>query len=431
MEPEPTQLEAAIRLAVAALAGMAVGLEREWSGHATGPAARFAGIRTFFLLGAIGGVAGWLLALGQTAISASLLLGASALVVAAYLTAARRAPPEAIDGTTETAAILVLGTGLLAGLGSLALASGLVAVTLLLLGEKEAIRAFVKRIGPEEMFAALRFAVLALVVLPLLPEGPYGPFGGIRPRSLWTVILIFSGVNFAGYLARRALGDTRGYLAMGALGGLVSSTAVTLSFSRQSRDQPKHSAALAAGTIAACTVVLVRIVVILLVLNAALAPGVGMGLAPMFAVGVVLIWLAHRREPDDKPGKPAEESKNPLRLGSAIVMALAFQVVLMILNVFQERFGDSGVLASAALAGLTDLDAITFGMSQLAQNAAMVSVAAQALILAAAVNTAFKTALALVLGSPAYRRLAVPGLLLVTLAGGIGFFFGGRLLSGQ
>jgi uncharacterized membrane protein (DUF4010 family) len=427
MEPEPTQLEAAIRLAVAALAGMAVGLEREWSGHASGPGARFAGVRTFFLLGAIGGVAGWLLSQGLTAISASLLLGASALVVAAYLVAARRAP-EAVDGTTETAAILVLGTGLLAGLGSLALASGIVAVTLLLLGEKEAIRAFVKRIGREEMFAALRFAVLALVVLPLLPEGPFGPFGGIRPRALWTVVLIFSGVNFAGYLARRALGDTRGYLAMGALGGLVSSTAVTLSFSRQSRDEPEHSPALAAGTIAACTVVLVRVVVVLLVLNAALAPRVGMGLAPMFSVGVVLIYLGHRRESDGKPRKPASESKNPLRLGSAILMALAFQVVLTILHLFQERFGDSGILASAALAGLTDLDAITFGMSTLAENSAMISLAARALILAAIVNTGFKTVLALVLGSPAYRRLAVPGLIVVALAGGAGFWFSGRLL---
>jgi uncharacterized membrane protein (DUF4010 family) len=427
MEPEPSQLEAAIRLAVAALAGMAVGLEREWSGHATGPAARFAGVRTFFLLGTIGGLAGWLLAQGQTAASAALLLGAAALVVAAYLTAARRAP-EAIDGTTETAAILVLGTGLLAGIGSLTLASGIVAVTLLLLGEKEAIRGFVKRIGREEMFAALRFAVLALVVLPLLPEGPFGPLGGIRPRSLWTVVLIFSGVNFAGYLARRALGDTRGYLAMGALGGLVSSTAVTLSFSRQSRDEPQHSPALAAGTIAACTVVLARVVVVLLVLNAALAPRVGMGLAPMFAVGLVLIYLGHRREPDGKPRKPAAESKNPLRLGSAILMALAFQVVLTILQLFQERFGDSGILASAALAGLTDMDAITFGMSQLAKNTAMISVAAQALILATVVNTVFKTALALVLGSPAYRRLAVPGLFVVALAGAAGFFLAGRLI---
>ena len=427
MEPEPTQLEAAIRLAVAALAGMAVGLEREWSGHATGPGARFAGVRTFFLLGAIGGVAGWLLAQGQTAVSSALLLGASALVVTAYLIAARRAP-EAIDGTTETAAILVLGTGLLAGLGSLTLASGIVAVTLLLLGEKEAIRGFVKRIGREEMFAALRFAVLALVVLPLLPEGPFGPLGGIRPRSLWMVVLIFSGVNFAGYVARRALGDTRGYLAMGALGGLVSSTAVTLSFSRQSRDEPQHSAALAAGTVAACTVVLARVVMVLLVLNAALAPRVGIGLAPMFAVGLVLIYLGHRREPDGKPGKPSAESRNPLRLGSAIVMALAFQVVLTILHLFQERFGDSGILASAALAGLTDLDAITFGMSQLAENTAMISVAAQALILATVVNTVFKTVLALVLGAPAYRRLAVPGLFVVSLAGAAGFFLSGRLI---
>ena len=110
-------------------------------------------------------------------------------------------------------------------------------------------------------------------------------------------------------------------------------------------------------------------------------------------------------------------------------MALAFQVVLTILNLFQERFGDSGILASAALAGLTDLDAITFGMSQLAESAAMVSVAAQALILAAMVNTVFKTALALVLGSPAYRRLAVPGLFVVALAGAAGFFLSGRLIQ--
>jgi uncharacterized membrane protein (DUF4010 family) len=108
-------------------------------------------------------------------------------------------------------------------------------------------------------------------------------------------------------------------------------------------------------------------------------------------------------------------------------MALAFQVVLSILNIFQERFGDRGVLASAALGGLTDLDAITFGMSALAENAAMISVAARALILAAIVNTGFKTALALTLGSPGYRKLAVPGLLLLALAGGAGIFLTGRL----
>jgi uncharacterized membrane protein (DUF4010 family) len=169
-------------------------------------------------------------------------------------------------------------------------------------------------------------------------------------------------------------------------------------------------------------VVLLRVVVVLLVLNAALAPRVGLGLAPMFLVGLFLMYLGHRREPDGKPRHPSDETRNPLRLGSAIVLALGFQVVLTLLHFFQQQFGDSGLLASAALAGLTDLDAITFGMSGLAENSAMISIAARALVLAAIVNTGFKTALALGLGSPAYRRLAVPGLLVMALAGGAGFW---------
>src|SRR5262245_13965264 len=211
---------------------MAVGVEREWSGLAPGPKPASAGVRPFFLLGGTGGVAGWLLDNGDSAVAASLLLICGALVVAAYVMAARRSA-EAIDGTTETAAMLVLGLGVMAGLGYLRLTSGAAAVVVVALREKEAIRSFVQRIGEEEMRAALQFAVLALVVLPLLPEGPVGPWGGIRPRGLWMVVLIFSGINFLGYLARRALGDRQGYQAMGALGGLVSSTAVTLSFSRQ------------------------------------------------------------------------------------------------------------------------------------------------------------------------------------------------------
>lgn len=425
---EVTQIDAALRLAVAGLAGMAVGLEREWSGHATGPAARFAGIRTFLLLGAIGGISGLLLATVGPAISAALLVAAGGIIVAAYVTAARRSP-EAVDGTTETAAVLVLGIGLLAGLGFLALASGVAAVTILALGEKETIRAFVKRIGREEMQAALQFAVLALVVLPLLPEGPYGPFGGIRPRGLWMVVLIFSGVSFVGYLARRALGDSRGYQATGALGGLVSSTAVTFSFSRLSREEPANSFALAAGTVAACTVLILRVALMLLVLNASLAPAAAVGLWPMLLAGGLLLLIGHRRFGHEDPKHPVAESRNPLRLGSAVVMAIGFQVVLVLLNLLRERFGDQGVYASATLAGLTDMDALTFAMSRLAQDASLVKVAGLALVLGVIVNTLFKMGLALVLGSPAYRRLAVPGLLFVAAAGGAGLWLAGRVLG--
>ncbi len=416
-----SDLDTALRLSIAGLIGLAVGVEREWSGHASGPNARFAGVRTFFLIGALGGIAGWLLEVADPAVAGALLLSAGALVVAAYLAASRRGG-ETIEGTTEAAALLVLGIGVLAGMDHLAVASGAAAVVVLVLREKTIIHAFLRRIGEAEMRAALQFAVLALVVLPLLPEGPIGPFGGIKPRALWTVVLIFSGLNFAGYLARRALGDSRGYPIMGALGGLLSSTAVTLNFARCSRQQPGSSDALSAGAVAACTVLVLRILLVLLVLNSALIPGVALGLAPLLVAGIVLFLLEVRSWSEATGKEESSESKNPLQLLSAIQMAVAFQVVLSLLGLLNARFGDAGVLASAGVLGLTDMDALTFGMSRLASAPDLVDLAARAITLGVTVNSAFKSGVALVVGSKEFRKAAVPRLLVLTAAGGVGFW---------
>lgn len=415
------ELELVARLAIAALAGMAVGLEREWSGHATGPHARFAGIRTFFLIGAIGGISGWLLDSAAPLVAAALLLATGALIVAAYLTAAGRGA-QAIDGTTETVAILVLGVGLLAGMGFLRVASGAVAVILLVLGEKDLIRRFVGRIGQEEMRAALQFAVLALVVLPLLPEGPIERLGGMEPRALWAVVLLFSGLNFAGYLARRALGDSRGYPVMGALGGLVSSTLVTLSFSRQSRQEPASALPMAIGTVAACTVLIPRVLGVTLILNPALLPRAALGLAPIFTLGVLLVLLGWKHLLEGNPGHPPPPPRNPLQFRSALLMGLGFQVVLILLREVTQRFGEAGVLASAAVLGLTDMDALTYGMNRLAEAPELVALAAMAITLGVTVNSAFKSLLGGVLGSGPYRRLILPALLLLTAAGAGGFW---------
>lgn len=416
-----TEAEAAVRVGVAGLVGLAVGIEREWSGKATGPGARFAGVRTFLLVGTVGGVAGWLLNSAYVPAAAALIMAVGGLVVAAYVLAARRSV-EAIDGTTEAAALLVLGVGILAGLGSLALASGIGAVAVLALGEKRVISDFVHRIGRTEMEAALQFAVMALVILPLLPEGPIGPFGGVRPRGLWGVVLFFCGLNSAGYLARRVLGDARGYQVMGALGGLLSSTGVTLTFARQSRREPGNAGALAVGTVAACTVLVPRVLGIVLVLNPGLVAATAVGLAPILLAGMALVVLGRRHlrggTPTGSPPIPA----NPLQLGSAIRLAIAFQLVLSLLSVISVRFGTTGVLASAAFLGSTDMDALTFGMSRLSLDAGMLSTAALALILGVTVNSIVKTGIATVLGAPAFRRLAVPGLLLLTAAGGLGFW---------
>ncbi len=421
-----SDLDTALRLSIAGLTGLAVGVEREWSGHASGPAARFAGVRTFFLIGALGGVAGWLLEVADPVVAGALLLSAGALVVAAYLTAVRRGG-EAIDGTTEAAALLVLAVGVLAGMGSLRVASGAAAVIVLVLREKTFIHGFLKRIGEEEIRAALQFAVLALVVLPLLPEGPIGPFGGIKPRALWTVVLIFSGLNFAGYLARRALGDSRGYPAMGALGGLLSSTAVTLNFARLSRHQPANSDALAVGTVAACSVLIPRILVVTLVLNSALLPAVAVGLAPVLMVGIILVVSRLRSAAPATGREESSETRNPLQLLLAIQMAVAFQLVMSLLGLLNARFGQTGVFASAAILGLTDMDALTFGMNRLGEAPALVITAARAIVLGVTVNSAFKCGLAVGFGSGEYRKVVVPRLLLLTASSALGFWLVGWL----
>lgn len=402
-----------LRLAVAGLIGLAIGVEREWSGHASGPNARFAGVRTFLLLGLVGGIAGWLSSGGQALLALALVGGSAVLSVAAYVVASQQTHDR--DGTTEAAALLVLATGGLSGLGHESLAAGVAAIAVLALAEKSRIREFIRRIGETELRAGLHFAVLAIVVLPLLPEGPYGPQNAIRPRELWSVVLIFSGLNFLGYLARRAIGPERGYGVAGLLGGFVSSTAVTLGFSRQSRATPAHSQGLALGVVAACAVLLIRVLVVASVLN----PQVGRGLIPYFIApalvgGAFVCYALWRRQPSSTGTEPQE--RNPLRLAAAIQMTLAFALVLLIVPTVERLWGSGGVLGSAAVLGLTDMDALTYSMARLGDATGGAPLAARAIGVGLLSNTVLKLGLAVALGAPAFRRFAVPGLLAYALS---------------
>lgn len=405
--------DAPLRLAVAGLIGLAIGVEREWSGHASGPGARFAGARTFLLLGLVGGIAGWLSDQSHVLLALALVGGSAILSVAAYIVASQQTHDR--DGTTEAAALLVLATGSLSGLGHESIAAGVAAVAVLALAEKSRIREFIHRIGETELRAALHFAVLAVVVLPLLPAGPYGPDGAIRPRELWSVVLIFSGLNFLGYLARRAVGAERGYGIAGLLGGLVSSTAVTLGFSRQSRTTPDYSQGLALGVIAACTVLLPRVLVVTAVVSAPVAGHlIKYLIAPALVGGLLVAYALWRRPPSSAETKAPD--RNPLRLGSAIQMTLAFAVVLLVVPAVERLWGAGGVLGSAAVLGLTDMDALTYSMAKLGNSSGDAPLAARAIGVGLLSNTLFKLGLALALGAAAFRRLAAVGLLALAVS---------------
>jgi uncharacterized membrane protein (DUF4010 family) len=415
-----------VGLGVAALVGLAVGIQREWSGHATGPDARFAGMRTFLLLGLSGGIAGWLLGHGESAAGAVLLAGAVALPIVAYF-AASRPGGAAVEGTTEAAALLVVALGTLAGFGEFRLAGGLGALVAFALNEKARLQRLLPRIGEEEMHAALQFAVLALVILPLLPDASYGPLGGIRPRTLWVVVLLFSGLNFAGYVARHAVGQTRGYALTGLLGGLVSSTAVTLHFSRRSRGEPTLARPLAMGVIGACTVLFPRVGLVSAILNPAVALALLPFLGPAFVVGAALVAWVILRETGSDESSAIPGTRNPLRLWSSIQMALAFQAVLMAIAWVQQTWGTPGVMASAGVLGLTDVDALTLSMNRLGERQEAVPLAAAAICVGILANTGFKLILAVALGSPAFRRVAAAGLLLLFAATAAGFWLGGGI----
>ncbi|MFN7923448.1 MAG: MgtC/SapB family protein [Bryobacteraceae bacterium] len=404
------EVQSAWGVAVAMLGGVAVGLERQWSGHASAPAGRFAGIRTFALLGGLGGIAGWLWASGAEVLGAILASGAVALVLIAYWAAGRRDP----EATTEVAALIVVAAGILSGAGKAQVAAAMIAITTLLLVEKSRLHSFAEKLSDVTLRAAFRFAAMALVILPLLPEGPYGPFGGIRPRMLWLLVLFFSGLSFGGYLARSLLGEGRGYVLAGLLGGLISSTSVTLTFSRLSREEKEASRALALGVLAACTVLYLRVLAASAVLNPAMALRLVPVLAAPLVVGAALTWIGLKHSNFDAASM--EPVANPLEFKSAMQMAVLFQVVLIAVRAAQAYWGGAGLLASGALLGLTDMDALTLSMAEAGGSADVLPVAAQATAVGAISNTSLKLAVAAVLGGGDFRRVAVAGLGLLLVA---------------
>lgn len=399
-------------LVIAALGGAAVGLERQWSGHAE---ARFAGIRTFTMLGGIGGLCGLMWTHDLRLPAGVLLSGAIAIIAIAYFAASQ----HDADSTTEVAALIVIASGVIAATGAYRLAAGAITVTALLLVEKTRLHRFVARIDDEGLRAGVMFAVMALVIMPLLPVGPFGPLGGVRPRELWALVLFFSGLSFVGYVARLLVPPDRGYLVTGALGGLISSTNVTFTFARLSRSEASLARELGFGAVAANAVLFPRVLAAIAVLHAPLVAPVLPYLAVPFVIAAAVAGLALRSSPTRQEDGPPPAAPNPLQLGAALQMAILFQLVLMVVHVARGFWGDAGVLGTAAVLGLTDVDALTVTMARGVATTGDVGVAALAIGIGILSNTAMKMVVALILGRGAFRRIAAGTLAAMLVAGGI------------
>lgn len=409
----PDSLSTPLRLLVALAVGLLIGLEREWRQRAdeTG----HAGLRTFGLIGLLGGLAnvlnwsagGWMLPVA--------LLSLAVLLVADLRSAAVAVPVR--DITTLVAALVTALLGALATSGEAQLAVAAAVVVTLLLNLKARLHRWVDALNEDEISGVLRLLVISLVVLPVLPDKGYGPYEALNPRTIWLFVVILSLLSFVGYLAIRILGPRRGHLATGLFGGLVSSTAATAALARLGRRELGAVNSLAAGIALANAVMAVRMTLVVAVIYPPLAIAAAWPLGCAAAAALLMTLLLWRRDQVVRTAAKAE-IENPFDLGPALRFAAVLAVTLVLARFLEERYGQSGVQALAAIAGLVDVDAITLTVARGTAGGAMIGSAVTALLIAALANSVFKAGLLLVNGG----RLAVWGiavLALMVLAGGL------------
>ncbi len=395
------QLMVARDFFIALFIGVLIGFERER--HAEGRDPTFGGLRTFVLCALLGALAGWLDAPAGTPwlLVAGLLVLCVMLAVGLILESRDDAGEPGM--TTEISALVTYLLGGAVTRGHAGVAVMLAIAVLALLAFKQPLHGIVRAVDREDMIAGLKLLAASFIVLPLLPDSPIDPWGALNPYRLWLLVVLISTLSLVGYVAVRLLGPRRGFTLTGVFGGLVSSTAVTMSFARQSRHAPSLEGLVAMGTLLAWTIMLVRVVVEVMVVNRALLVTLAAPLAAMFVVSVIAVaWFAHAAGRHGTSGTAAGRDlslKNPFSLTSAINFALLFALVLLVVRFVQLYVPDEWLYAVAALAGATDVDAITLSVAGAARDGLAERLAVLSILVAVWSNTLAKCALVFVLGS--------------------------------
>jgi uncharacterized membrane protein (DUF4010 family) len=385
-------------LAIALGLGLLVGLQREWDRHP------LAGIRTFTLITLLGAASALLARdFGGWIVAASLLGLAALLISGNWLreTGDSKAPA---GQTTETAALVMFSVGAMLMAGYTLPAVVLGGATAVLLHLKDRLERVVGRLSASDIRAVFQFVLIALVILPLLPNETYGPYDVLNPFKIWLMVVLIVGISLSAYVAYRLVGVHAGSILGGILGGLISSTATTVSYARQSKDNPKVVGTAALVIVIASTVVLVRVAIEI----AAVARGLLPALIPPFAAIFALMagisaWLYLRSQQGEAK---APEHGNPSQLKPAIVFGLLYAVVLLMVAFFRDHFGDSAIYAAALISGLTDVDALTLSVAELFNRERVAADTAwRAILLATLSNLAFKAGAAGLLGGAALFRV--------------------------
>ncbi len=409
----PSQL--LFRFGAAIAIGFVIGLQREFAkrGKKRGIVA---GERTFALIGLAGCLSAMVAdELDSPFVFLGLVLLLGFYIAVSYFIDAWRGH---VGLTTEIAVVITMLVGALCFWGYLALAVALGIATTAILYLKIETDQLVSALTREDIFAALQFAVISAIILPVLPNRSFfqPPFDVLNPFKIWLMVVFISGISFLGYAAIKTVGARQGIGITGFLGGLVSSTAVTLSFSNRSSQQPNLSRPFALAIMVSWTVMFSRVLIEVGVLNRQLLRVVWIPLVAAGTVGLVYALYLYYSQKSAEKGDVT--FSNPFDLSSAIKFGLLYGLILLISRAAQMYFGNTGILVSSLVSGVADVDAITLSMAELSNTGGLdVETASQAIVVAAMSNTIVKGGIALLGGSGALRRVLWPGILLMAIVG--------------
>lgn len=415
-----------LRLTMALGIGLLIGVERGWKLRARAPGSRAAGIRTFTLCGLLGGVIAALSQLTGSPYGAGLVLGLGFAVYAAIFAWLERDADRAagsFSATTIVAGLLTFALGALAVAGDArAAAAGAVAATGVLALRSE-IHDWIARITWPEMRSALVLLAMTFIILPIVPNTPIGPGEGVNPREVWLIAIVLAGVSFLGYAAVKLFGAERGVLLAAFAGGLVSSTAVTLTNARRAAAGEGAMHLLVAGVAVASTVSFLRVIAIVAVLKPELLPNVApaLGAAALAAVAYAFATVQWRSGGDAETPTTAEFA-NPFSFWPVVGFAVMLAVVMLLARVVGETFGAEGALLGAIGLGLADVDTVTVSVARLVPETLSAQGAGLAILAAVASNMAAKLAIGIGIGRGHFATELTIITVVCWLAGGLAWW---------
>jgi uncharacterized membrane protein (DUF4010 family) len=403
-------------LAIALGIGLLIGVERGWQRREAREGQRVAGVRTYGLIGLLGGCTALLAGQLGALLGGLMFIGVAGVLSLSYLANLYENRGEDVSITSLIAALLVFVFGLMAAGGMVveAVASGV--VTMVLLTYKPQLHRWVQALEESELRAGTKLLLISAVILPILPHQGYGPWQAMNPYELWWMVVLVAAISFVGYFALKLGGARKGALLTGLFSGLVSSTALTLNFARLARQEKALEPVLATGILLACGTMFPRMLLVASLLNPQLFMLLLLPVALMAVltyVPALLYWFASKRQ----QAEPQLTLHNPLELRTAILFGILLAVILLLGKALQEWAGAAGVLLLAAASGVADVDAITLSLSRLSLSGLALSTAAFGIVVAAAVNSLVKAGIATTIGGRGVGlRVGIP-LVLAALAG--------------